>query len=185
MVIIFHYYRFYYLVGHFVNDSLDQPSFVIGFLTNPVGPDLRRGAASLRRKYKARGIPASSFIPPTPSASLLLSLLLNTWQPCPDILSSHPTTMTNAIVLEKPNIGVYTNTKHDLWVAESKPSVEEIKSGQGLKAGEVTVEVRSTGICGYELISPKISVGLVRVRLITGAPTDPTSISGTMAVSVP
>jgi L-iditol 2-dehydrogenase len=67
--------------------------------------------------------------------------------------------MTNAIVLEKPNIGVYTNTKHDLWVAESKPSVEEIKSGQGLKAGEVTVEVRSTGICGYELISPKILLG--------------------------
>ncbi|GES62265.1 GroES-like protein [Aspergillus terreus] len=59
--------------------------------------------------------------------------------------------MTNAIVLEKPNIGVYTNTKHDLWVAESKPSVEEIKSGQGLKAGEVTVEVRSTGICGSDV----------------------------------
>ncbi|EAU34245.1 hypothetical protein ATEG_05176 [Aspergillus terreus NIH2624] len=59
--------------------------------------------------------------------------------------------MTNAIVLEKPNIGVYTNIKHDLWVAESKPSVEEIKSGQGLKAGEVTVEVRSTGICGSDV----------------------------------
>ncbi|KAL5362847.1 chaperonin 10-like protein [Aspergillus floccosus] len=59
--------------------------------------------------------------------------------------------MTNTIVLEKPNIGVYTNTKHDLWVAESKPSVEEIKSGQGLKAGEVTVEVRSTGICGSDV----------------------------------
>ncbi|KAL4893695.1 chaperonin 10-like protein [Aspergillus ambiguus] len=59
--------------------------------------------------------------------------------------------MSTTVAFEKPNIGVYTNTKHDLWVAESKPSVDEIKSGQGLKAGEVTVEVRSTGICGSDV----------------------------------
>ncbi|KAL2798812.1 chaperonin 10-like protein [Aspergillus keveii] len=59
--------------------------------------------------------------------------------------------MATATVLEKQNIGVFTNPKHDLWIAESKPTVEEVKSGQGLKPGEVTVEVRSTGICGSDV----------------------------------
>lgn len=60
--------------------------------------------------------------------------------------------MATATVLEKANIGVYTNTNHDLWVAESKPTLEEVKSGESLKPGEVTVQVRSTGICGYALL---------------------------------
>ncbi|KAB8272287.1 L-arabinitol 4-dehydrogenase [Aspergillus minisclerotigenes] len=59
--------------------------------------------------------------------------------------------MTTATVLEKANIGVYTNTNHDLWVAESKPTLEEVKSGESLKPGEVTVQVRSTGICGSDV----------------------------------
>ncbi|KAF7133909.1 hypothetical protein CNMCM5793_005375 [Aspergillus hiratsukae] len=54
-------------------------------------------------------------------------------------------------VLEKPNIGVYTNPKHDLWIAESRPTLEDVKSGNGLKSGEVTIEVRSTGICGSDV----------------------------------
>lgn len=53
-------------------------------------------------------------------------------------------------VASKPNIGVFTNPKHDLWVADATPSLDDVKSGKGLKPGEVTVEVRSTGICGYE-----------------------------------
>jgi hypothetical protein len=57
-------------------------------------------------------------------------------------------------VLEKPNIGVYTNPNHDLWIAESTPTLEDVKSGNGLKPGEVTIEVRSTGICGYALLIP-------------------------------
>lgn len=57
--------------------------------------------------------------------------------------------MATATVLEKANIGVFTNTKHDLWVADAKPTLEEVKNGQGLQPGEVTIEVRSTGICGY------------------------------------
>ncbi|KAI9044040.1 NAD(P)-dependent alcohol dehydrogenase [Aspergillus affinis] len=59
--------------------------------------------------------------------------------------------MASATVIDKPNIGVFTNTKHDLWIAESTPSLEQVKSGQGLKPGEVTVEVRSTGICGSDV----------------------------------
>ncbi|KAE8355356.1 L-arabinitol 4-dehydrogenase [Aspergillus coremiiformis] len=59
--------------------------------------------------------------------------------------------MASAIILEKPNIGVFTNTKHDLWVAESKPTLEEVKSGESLKTGEVTIEIRSTGICGSDV----------------------------------
>jgi L-iditol 2-dehydrogenase len=52
----------------------------------------------------------------------------------------------------KPNIGIYTNPNHDLWIADAKPSLEEVKSGSSLNPGEVTVEIRSTGICGYELL---------------------------------
>lgn len=52
------------------------------------------------------------------------------------------------INFEKPNIGVFTNTNHDLWVAESTPSLADVKTGKGLNPGQVTVEVRSTGICG-------------------------------------
>jgi L-arabinitol 4-dehydrogenase len=53
------------------------------------------------------------------------------------------------VVPSKPNIGVYTNPNHDLWVAEATPSLEDVQNGAGLKPGEVMVEVRSTGICGY------------------------------------
>jgi L-iditol 2-dehydrogenase len=46
------------------------------------------------------------------------------------------------------NIGVYTNPAHDLWVAEAEPSLQEVQSGEKLAPGEVTVAVKSTGICG-------------------------------------
>ncbi|PWY95356.1 GroES-like protein [Aspergillus sclerotioniger CBS 115572] len=59
--------------------------------------------------------------------------------------------MATATLLEKSNIGVFTNTKHDLWVADAKPTLEEVKSGEGLKPGEVSIEVRSTGICGSDV----------------------------------
>lgn len=49
----------------------------------------------------------------------------------------------------KQNIGVYCNPEHKLWVEESGPSVEDVRSGQALKEGEVTIAIKSTGICGY------------------------------------
>jgi len=52
----------------------------------------------------------------------------------------------------KANIGVYTNPAHDLWVAEAAPTLEEVHKGEHLKEGEVTVAIKSTGICGYALI---------------------------------
>ncbi|KAH8597452.1 putative sorbitol dehydrogenase [Bisporella sp. PMI_857] len=51
----------------------------------------------------------------------------------------------------KPNIGVYTNPAHDLWVGDAKPSLEDVRSGTGLKVGEVTVGIKSTGICGSDV----------------------------------
>ncbi|KAK0383995.1 hypothetical protein NLU13_8084 [Sarocladium strictum] len=61
-------------------------------------------------------------------------------------------TVTNGDVKSlKPNIGVFTNPKHDLWVSETTPSVESVKSGEDLKPGEVTVAIRSTGICGSDV----------------------------------
>ncbi|KAL8645708.1 MAG: hypothetical protein Q9226_007180 [Calogaya cf. arnoldii] len=49
----------------------------------------------------------------------------------------------------KENIGVYCNPAHDLWVKESGPTAKEVKSGEALKEGEVTIAIKSTGICGY------------------------------------
>lgn len=48
----------------------------------------------------------------------------------------------------KANIGVYTNPAHDLWVADAVPSQQDVEKGEGLKPGEVTVAIKSTGICG-------------------------------------
>lgn len=57
-------------------------------------------------------------------------------------------TQTATAAPSKKNIGVFTNPKHDLWIAEATPTVEQVKSGETLKEGEVTVGVMSTGICG-------------------------------------
>ncbi|KAL7791333.1 GroES-like protein [Trichoderma ceciliae] len=56
-----------------------------------------------------------------------------------------------AAISVKPNIGVFTNPKHDLWISEAEPSADAVKSGADLKAGEVTIAVRSTGICGSDV----------------------------------
>lgn len=49
----------------------------------------------------------------------------------------------------KENIGVYTNPAHDLWIEPAEPSVDSVKKGaEDLKEGEVTIAIRSTGICG-------------------------------------
>lgn len=58
----------------------------------------------------------------------------------------------------KENIGVYCNPTHDLWVKESGPSVDEVRSGQALKEGEVTIAIKSTGICGYVRYLPASGV---------------------------
>ncbi|KAG8533937.1 L-arabinitol 4-dehydrogenase [Bacidia gigantensis] len=53
--------------------------------------------------------------------------------------------------LSKPNVGVFTDPEHKLWVSESGPSLDEVKSGASLKEGEVTVGIKSTGICGSDI----------------------------------
>lgn len=50
--------------------------------------------------------------------------------------------------LSAQNVGVYINASHELWVAEAAPSVDEVKSGSSLAPGEVTVAIKTTGICG-------------------------------------
>lgn len=49
----------------------------------------------------------------------------------------------------KENIGVYTDPAHNLYVKPASPSVAEIESGEALKEGEVLIEMKATGICGY------------------------------------
>ena len=59
--------------------------------------------------------------------------------------------MSTTETITKSNIGVFTNPAHELWVAESQPSLETIKNGEDLKEGEVTIGIKSTGICGCVL----------------------------------
>ena len=58
------------------------------------------------------------------------------------------TTVTTTIAPAKANIGVYTNPAHDLWVGDALPTQKEVEQGEGLQPGEVTIAVKSTGICG-------------------------------------
>ena len=51
----------------------------------------------------------------------------------------------------KGNIGVYTNPAHELWIAEASPSLQEVEKGDQLKKGEVTIDIKSTGICGSDV----------------------------------
>ncbi|KAI9928586.1 hypothetical protein ASPWEDRAFT_168560 [Aspergillus wentii DTO 134E9] len=53
--------------------------------------------------------------------------------------------------LSLPNIGVYTNPQHNLYVAEAEPTLEKVKSGSLLQPGEVTVAIKSSGICGSDV----------------------------------
>ncbi|KAK3336737.1 L-Arabinitol 4-dehydrogenase [Cercophora scortea] len=51
----------------------------------------------------------------------------------------------------KANIGVFTNPGHDLWISDAAPTLEEVQKGEGLAEGQVTVAIRSTGICGSDV----------------------------------
>lgn len=46
------------------------------------------------------------------------------------------------------NIGLHIDPEHNIYLSSAFPSLEEVKSGSGLEAGEVTVAIKSTGICG-------------------------------------
>ncbi|ROT39692.1 sorbitol dehydrogenase [Sodiomyces alkalinus F11] len=63
--------------------------------------------------------------------------------------SDHP--VNGSAKPSKANIGVFTNPKHDLWINEAEPTLEQVQSGESLKEGEVAVAVRSTGICGSDI----------------------------------
>jgi L-iditol 2-dehydrogenase len=54
-------------------------------------------------------------------------------------------TATNPL---KPNVGVYTNPAHDLWIESATPHAEGLDIGNSLQPGEVTVGIKSSGICG-------------------------------------
>lgn len=63
-------------------------------------------------------------------------------------MSSTTTVTTTTVAPSKANIGVYTNPAHDLWVADALPSRADVEKGESLLPGEVTVAIKSTGICG-------------------------------------
>lgn len=51
----------------------------------------------------------------------------------------------------KANVGVYTNPAHDLWIESAEPRAEDVQKGSTLRPGEVTVGIKSSGICGFVL----------------------------------
>ena len=57
---------------------------------------------------------------------------------------------TTVETISKPNIGVYTDPDHKLWVSDTNPVLEDLKksNGEDLPEGYVTVAIKSTGICG-------------------------------------
>jgi L-iditol 2-dehydrogenase len=55
-----------------------------------------------------------------------------------------------AVKASKANIGVFTNPAHDLWISDAGPTLESVQKGEELKEGQVTIAIRSTGICGYD-----------------------------------
>lgn len=50
--------------------------------------------------------------------------------------------------LSSANIGVHIDGEHNLYIADAAPTLEEVKSGESLEPGEVTVAIKSSGICG-------------------------------------
>ena len=63
-------------------------------------------------------------------------------------------TITTTVTETEPtmsNIGVFTNPKHDLWIAETSPTLSDVQAGKDLREGEVYIGVKSTGICGSDV----------------------------------
>lgn len=56
--------------------------------------------------------------------------------------------MGSSVKASKANIGVFTNPGHDLWIDDAAPTLESVQTGEELREGQVTVAIRSTGICG-------------------------------------
>lgn len=52
-----------------------------------------------------------------------------------------------SVQIDKPNIGIFTNPSHELYVGPCEPKSEEINPGPG----EVAVHVVCTGICGSDI----------------------------------
>ncbi|KAJ5621529.1 L-arabinitol 4-dehydrogenase [Penicillium herquei] len=63
-------------------------------------------------------------------------------------MSTESTNLTSEL---SPNIGLHIDPAHNIWLDNALPSVEDIHSGTGLRDGEVTVAIKSTGICGDSL----------------------------------
>lgn len=73
---------------------------------------------------------------------------------------STTTTSTESLTANlKPNIGVFTDPAHNLWIDAAEPSVEDIVGGKTLAPGEVVVEVKNTGICGCVFASSLCLLG--------------------------
>lgn len=46
------------------------------------------------------------------------------------------------------NIGVYSTPSHELYVDKAEPTLDDVLEKKSLQAGEVTIAIKSSGICG-------------------------------------
>ncbi|KAI4140915.1 MAG: hypothetical protein L6R39_005603 [Caloplaca ligustica] len=62
-------------------------------------------------------------------------------------------TTTTVETITKPNVGVFTDPEHKLWIEETTPKSDHLKENKGedLPEGWVTVAIKSTGICGSDV----------------------------------
>ena len=93
--------------------------------------------------------------------------------------------MSTTETITKANVGVFTNPEHKLWVGEAQPSLDVVKEGKELTEGEVTIGVRTTGICGSVLSVPIAQSACSVYQFKSNPPSstpDPMSTSGTLAV---
>jgi L-iditol 2-dehydrogenase len=46
------------------------------------------------------------------------------------------------------NVGIHIDLEQKLYLSAASPNLEEVLNGSSLKPGEVTISIKSTGICG-------------------------------------
>jgi L-iditol 2-dehydrogenase len=120
--------------------STDQVNGVDAAVSAPVHGDVKE---VLNATTKEVVVPVAVPEPATETTS----------EPTTNGHSTTETTATNGVngAPSKSNIGVFTNPKHDLWVAETTPTLEDVTAAKDLADGEVYIAVKSTGICGSDV----------------------------------
>ncbi|KAI5781485.1 GroES-like protein [Geopyxis carbonaria] len=100
--------------------------------------------------YRPYIITTSPYRPPSHTITTITTTIQHTMAP-PAMTEASTAEIGSVKGSLKPNIGVYTDPQHNLYVEAASPSAEEVQSGSTLAEGEVVVQIRCTGICGSDV----------------------------------